>query len=430
MAEAVLARWLWDTTNPASPFWTAPLAGAVGSLDLRSIPQMSLAGGAPPGWGVFVYPAPVAIAGALALGNNLDANLSNASKTTIRTWLNLLSALTSNTLRDVLREILTDKADPTGLLRCKPLMPTLGGRLELHLGGFSLIQSEAFDPGHPHWPQVLAVLQNDYRRARAEYQALGLPDVPLKLLGGWMRQFGLSEHRVFIPPDLPDEGWLPPSTTIGDTFTDVAGTDLVNHTASGPNGGFAWAITLSSFAPDMEIHSTGATLTVADIGGYTRSRAQSDLASSNHYSQAAITTSVVGSDGGVTARSATAADTCYTYERKDSGTPWHRLAKVVAGVITELSTGNLNAPANGDTQRLEVNGSSLTGLINAVTRIGPFTDTSISSGTRAGLTARANGVERVTWDNFEAADLATGGGGFPTQMFNVRHRGHGLSRRR
>src|SRR5690606_17212169 len=52
MARFWLGPWVWDTSDPTLPHWRPP-AGAVGSLDLRSIPQCA-ATIVPQGWGLFV----------------------------------------------------------------------------------------------------------------------------------------------------------------------------------------------------------------------------------------------------------------------------------------------------------------------------------------------------------------------------------------
>ena len=76
MTELYLAPWRWVLDPDNGDRWEAPLPGSVGCLDLRSVPQFSSLGGTP-GPGIFSYPGPVVIPGALQLGNDLAGSLSN-----------------------------------------------------------------------------------------------------------------------------------------------------------------------------------------------------------------------------------------------------------------------------------------------------------------------------------------------------------------
>ena len=400
MTEVYLAQWRWDTSEPTDPYWAYPIAGGLGCLDLRSLPQMSLAGGTPQGWGIFTYPTSVVIAGALALGNNLSTNLSNPQKNAIRNRLALPNPISASTLLDVLWEILTTQADSTGLLRCKPLMPTIQGSLELHLGGFSLIKSKMLNFAEPEGPNVLAVLQDDYRHIRQE--RLGQPqfaDTHKRVLGELVRRFG-GDYRRFLPVELPDEGMLKPSTTILDNFNRAD--NVVLGTSS---EGWSW----TEVTGNIDIVTNQASqLTVSAI---VNARAESDLSSANHYSQAvAISNTVATNQVGIAARFAAAATTYYTFRiRLTAGRPNHRLAKMVAGALTALLDDDvIDGLTSGDTIRVDIDGSTLIGKKNG-TQILQVTDTAITGNLRTGLDGFANGASRIGWDNFEAADLAAVG---------------------
>ena len=397
MTNIYLAQWQWLADGIDSR-WEAPIAGNVGGIDLRSIPQMSLAGGAFQGWGLFTYPGPVAISGALSLGNNLSVNLSTPIKNAIRNRLGIASAFAGSTLLDVLWEILTSKADSTGLLRCKPLMPTTQGNLELHLGGFSLVRSEQFQAfTHPHWPQVLAVLQNDYRRVREEYQAIGLPDVPRKVLGSWKEKYHVADHRVFLPPDLPDEGWLPPSTVITDNF------NRANESLDvGP-----WVEVVNNWFIAANVAST-------DGGSNGLARHTTALASDNHYSEIVKTLNDLGC--GAAARislDASPNQDCYFVRLKGTTIAFK---KVINGTITDLDTDRAYTETLPDTIRIEVDGSSMKSYFNTVLEHN-FTDASLTGNLSAGMDCRGGD----DLDNFEAADLAV-------DVYSGRGVGRGVGR--
>ena len=409
MVQVYLAQWLWDVSDPIRPHWSFPVVGALGCLDLRSLPQMSLAGGVPQGWGIFTYSTPVIIADALDLGDSLRGNLSGPVKNTLRIRLGLLSALTSNIMDDVLFEILTTKADPTGLLRCKPLMPTIEGNLDLHLGGFSPIKHQLFSFTDPEGSNVLAVFQDDYRRIRQErLNDSQFWDIHKRFLGVLVKRFG-GDYRQLIPTDLPDEGMLEPHTVITDNF------NRANADALGTSSeGWSWTEVVS----DIDIFSNAAVGgSINQIDRY--SRADSDLSTDAHYSQALCATGAGSSQVGVTTRFAAAAETFYLGLHTKFATNTYNIWKDVAGVFTLLANVNTTNPGEGPiTDRMSSNGSTQQFVSGDVVRL-TVTDTAITGNLRCGIFCQE---DISTVDDFEAADLETGGRGFPTQMFNAHPR--------
>ena len=430
MTEAYLAQWSWNTTNPLNPRWEPPVSGAVGSLDLRSLPQMALAGGTPQGWGIFTYPAPVVIAGALSLGSRLAANLSTPVKTAIRTRLALPGALTSNTLADVLFEILTTQADPTGLLRCKPLMPTIQRVLELILGGFSTIREETYSPGqHPFCLEVVKAdwqrLQRQCAAARARLDAEGLtterlraewlelkevgadPESPAyRRLNGLLAlpepdcyrrhlQAILEQYRLTLPEleaiwgqILPRP--LPHGTTISENWNCA---DSIS-----PDCQLTWNIRQGDF--DIV---TNAAQSVADGGD--RMDAATDLATDNHRAQVTLLNVPQADDesGFIRTRSHPTDDTQYVvYGTRRAGTDSWSTAKRVLGVFTEIGTETLVEIVANDVLRGDADGSSISRYRNGSLQQ-TVTDTSITGNLRCGVEADFTAGQR--FDDFEAADL-------------------------
>lgn len=136
------------------------------------------------------------------------------------------------------------------------------------------------------------------------------------------------------------------------------------------------------------------------------SRAESDLATSNHYAQANWSwQSNAATIGGLCVRYASAADTCYFVQRSGQANSL-RIYKRVAGVSTALqSAQTCTALALGveDLTRLEVTGSSLSATCTG--GLSNVTDTSITTGTRAGIWGSGAGTLRSRFTNFEAGDL-------------------------
>lgn len=115
-----------------------------------------------------------------------------------------------------------------------------------------------------------------------------------------------------------------------------------------------------------------------------------------------VTVSTLGSDNGLVARFLDTAH--YLLFIYTAGTGY-RMFKDVGG-FTQLGSTASGTGANGDVYKFSVNGSSLTGYVNGVSKI-TATDSAGSTNTQHGLRAFADSV--VRFDNFSA-----GTGGSPT----------------
>ena len=372
--EYYLGRWEWRTARRTG--WCAP-QNAIGLLDLRSTPQQSLAGGTPQGYGFFAYPAPV-MGLAYYIGNGVTI-LTNAKKTAIRNRLGT-TALASTNILDLLFELLSLKADPTGQLRWRPLMPGIDGQLKLYLGGHSLVREETYNPAQH--PLVLEALKEDYRRLRQEFQAIGSDHYRRVLQVGVEQygKFGLA-WKDFIPADLPQETPLPHSTVITESFnkadSDILGPDL------------SW----TELKGDFDVVSNQAKSTLA---GSSAARADSPLASANHYAQETWQAEDVGN---MVRKDSTTTFTCYGTDVYTSG--YDEIWKEIAGVYTSLVTGATLTMTPGDIIKLEANGSTIRLLRNS-TQVESVTDTSITGNTYTGIIGYdAAGI----LDNFQAGDL-------------------------
>lgn len=143
-------------------------------------------------------------------------------------------------------------------------------------------------------------------------------------------------------------------------------------------------------------------------------RAESDLATVDHYAQFSLVT--LNDTGGgtgsivlVRSRFATAADTSYMFRRsKPTGaTGTYRLDKRVAGTTTALTSAGTQALSVPETIRCEISGSSLVGKISG-SSVATVTDTAITTGTRCGIGLFNDGVQGdAVIDSFEAGDITT-----------------------
>lgn len=382
-----LSPWEWRTTDRAG--WYAP-GSPVGLVDLRSLPECGRPGPGPQGYGFFAYVTP-------QTGLDLDLGDGNSFLTVsqrqaIRQRLGT-DSLVSTQILDLLWELLTQKADPTGQLRFKSLMPMVGGVLELHLGGHSLVRAERFAPSQH--PLVIPTYQDDYRRLREEDLAHGSQHYR-QVLGVWARKLGVPWESL-IPPGLPQEPPLPHRTTIGDTFVEAADTDLSLHTATGPNGGFSWSKTVG----DIDVIAATDVAQTESSNARSSGRADSDLSTDDHYAEATAT--VPGtSEVRMATRFAAAADTHYSQGWDNSAALVWLIRKIVNGSGTLLGSvaGSFSSPIKGQSD-----GSTQKAFGAGVEKLS-LTDTAITGNLRAGISGFQSSADKVTWDDFEAADLA------------------------
>ena len=364
------------------------------------------------GWGVFTYATPQVIPGGVYLGDDPSHVLTSQNKADI---LNAVGRQDpGRTTLDFLWNSFTTEADPDGLTGPKPLIPNRAGQLELHLGG--LIKQEQFDiQAHLHSAKVLGTLKNDYRKIRAEYLALSLGDPRRdhykKVLGSWLRKYQVQDHKIFIPDDLPDEGWDLPTTTLGDTFVETSDTNLQSHTATGPDSGFGWTI------------SNGNTLTViaatnqleASANGVAEYRADSDLSGDDHFAQADVDASAEPGDDletGLIVRKHSSGTRTYYMGEPQYRTDDVLLYRVSGGSFNLLANTSLTmTPGTSILLKTEIDGSTLKLFADGVEKLS-VTDTNITGNLRCGIFGYTTNTATAVpiWDNWKAEDLGAPAG--------------------
>lgn len=384
-----LGPYVWSPTH-AEGVWLPP-AGSLGGIDLRNETQC----------GTPVVPLGVALfgtanamnlgAGYDNLGTDPDVVLTAAQKTGWRTKLLLPQAPAALTLRDLLWETLTIQADPTGVDRCRPLVPLVqGAGWECWLAGARL-RRQPFDAGRPEWAPVVDQLRREYRRIRqACLNGTMPPEHYRKVCGYWVRKYRL-DYRAFQPGDLPDEPDLPPSTTITESFNKADSDTL------GPD------LTWTETEGDQDVVSNTCEF---QNNAANDARAESDLSSADHYCQVTRPNGS-GSDtsyAGPCTRFAAAATTCYVLADYLSV---FQMYKLVAGTLTALGAGVAITRADNDTYKLTNNGTTLTSRQNGVDKE-TITDSAIAGNLRCGVKGfwGGGGAAKARVDLFEGADLA------------------------
>lgn len=371
--------WQWVTEGGLS-FWCVPWS--IGCLDMRSIPEQSQRGGTP-GLGIFMATSPISDSNydLLGTGNWHDIKPDQRGKDSLPKPKKY--AVKGDDLVGMLLDLLTDAADPTGSSFVKPLIPTANNKLELCLGGYRF--TESFSWGNARTSKIKDAIRLEFQQVFDGAKAGKLKDAEhhLRVLDAYCEKYGVEDFKEFVPPAIQKDvpGPKKHETTITDSF------DRANADALGTSSeGWSWTETEG----DIDILSNQAKQGAA--GAECIARAESDLSSSDLYSQADVS----GGFPGVGARYSSSAKTYYFAQWISN---W-QIRKYVAGAFTSIANSGTSGPPT--TVKLTCNGSSLEVFSNGVSQVSA-TDTAISGNLRCGIHG-FSGAE--TWDNFQAADLA------------------------
>lgn len=378
--------------------WIPP-PGTVGLVDLASVGQCALSGGDSRPVGFF------AVAGVLdadyALLGRGDCRELAATAYMADAFESLAKYRPQgDRLVDLLWDTLTTGSDPAGDASVMPLVPTMGGSLELHLGGHSCVKAERFEFGrHRHTEKIRDMVTRRLDRVRV--QALdgkrrpgrGEPDRKFhrRVLMAYLEKYRIkpADWEQIKPRSWGrDEGPLEHSTTYADDF------NRANGVLSSP-----WAFdTTGTFSVSGNQVICSGTF-VARQGA----RYESDLASDDHFSQInAVATS--GNDWtGPCARYSSSARTHYNVQPRSSTYNDCYVYKCVSGTFTSLQ-GNGWTAAFPSMHKIAADGSTIQATVNG-TAMSAFTDTAIASNTRGGFCARAQFGS--TSDDWSCGDLVS-----------------------
>ena len=399
-----LSRWDWVASLPEA-HWQAPVqrladrqAGIrlLSALDLR--PNIK-AGQAGPGnaghFGLFAYNTPIVSPLVEAdLGDDPQGILSPARIAGIESRLGLVDGtITSTRLLDVVFEVMTQRAQVGGANRPNPILPGQDLKLSLSIGGVA--KTVTLEPrASPEWGICRASLRESYRRVRSDTLAGRVrPNSHRKYLGALRRKYRIENHMEFVPPDLSDEGWLEPDTTVTDSFDRADSTDL----------GANWTEDRGDFqilTNVLDIVSLGASPNITAQATHNTS-----LSTDDHYSQALINRQTTGSakGPGMIVRFGDI-DNYYLGRVFILPVDLLLISKMVTGTPSDLALFEEDW-TNGAEMELRVDGSTLNLYKDNVLKIGPITDTSLTGQLKVGVWTD-DATSGVNWDTFEGADLA------------------------
>ena len=376
-----LGQWEW-VDNGEFEYWTAPYSEyRTGNIDLRSIPQMSKKGGVPEGYAIFSYSQTIRDKKMLYLGNDKEAVLSKSVTDTLKDRLGI--EVSPKSIKNMIYEILTTKADSTGKVRWKPLMPDKNLKMKVYLGTEGNIKEVALIPYvSPEWETVLAVIHEDYRRLVHKSEHIKVS----KWLDFNQEKYGV-DYNEFIPDDEPIKlSPLPHNTTITDDF-DRASLGADWSVISG-----TWGIRSNEVLTDGK----GATWP-------NRIKNTNALSSDDHYVQIDFTNDLSSSNAflGPMARWDDSLQTYY-WGCIRAGGDIRSYSKVIEGVGTNLD-GDTNGSGPPQVVKIQCNGSTIK-FYDDGTEIFSVTDTGITGNTKTGLAGHTS--NDALGDDFIAADLA------------------------
>lgn len=395
--EYYIGQFEWKADCPGvGECWEAPHREiAVGQIDLRSIPEQAALGGVPEGHAVFAYSELVDDPNLLYFGDDKNAVISQKAIDDLKAKLGV-AVIEATTPKEIVYELLTDHADPTGENGVKPVMPDKNLNIKVELGEEVIKETKLIPGKSKEWPKVLATLQNEYRiLVRTD-----LAKVP-RWLDALEDQFKV-DYEYFIPDDAVIRvASLPHQTALSETWT-CSNSDSLTCT-------YTWT-EVAPGAGDLDISSNKIIQTVTDATRY--ARAETDLSSSNAYAQVERVNASAGTPQPfwyIFTRGDSSAVTFYVALLGDNATIGTMyLYKYVTGTGTGLGTiSGLGASPANTTMRIEANGSAIKTYRN-VTQVHSITDTAVTTGLRAGIgiSDDTNSAADPQLDNFIASDLA------------------------
>lgn len=407
-----LGHYVWSNT-PAPGCWTLP-TGATSSIDLAA-PESLPAPGAPRLGGVFVTPDGINLGSDyVALGQGARAQdvtgITGVMRSAFQSQVGHRPAGTNLAL--MLAECLTTGSDPTGLTRCKPVVPTRALDMNVWLGGVQFNTGKFRWGTHPHTAKLRDLLQRNFKQTFLATQSGQAPDPLLyrKVLGGLCQRYGLSmtdptQWREFVPTELRGDVAPPvrPTTTLTDNFNRADSTSV--GTAS---GGGVWA---EYYGSQFQIVSNKLEA-VSAVGDFILLRLDSDLSSDDHECQATMDSQGGGGSniqcGPKCRKDSSTTQTYYAARYIFAGsTNEHRLIKAVGGSLTDLGT-NAQDHADGEVLLVRCDGSDISLYRNGSLLIGPITDSAITGHTRCGVYSFIAVGDLVRVEDWSATDLGGG----------------------
>ncbi len=397
--EYYLGQWEWTEDEYKNGSWQAPYKEYhTGSIDMRSLPQCGRAGGTAEGYAVFSYSEKINDPDFIYIGSGKTTKIANSIKAKLKEKLNYTGSVSAQTPKDLIYELFTEKGDPTGQLRWKPLLPTINMKLEIHMHKEKLKEVALVPFVSKEWELVLKTKQEDYRRM-LETEPYSLI---ARVLDSWEDKYGVS-YETFIPDGVIKIASLPHHTSIAEDWDGCGNSDSLNCD-----------LTWTEYKGDIDIDTQMAR--GQSSNAYAYARADTDLDGDDH---TVTTTNALGFPaarrfGSVGRKDSSATITHYhAHAYSNASGPW-ATEKVVADSHTGLGSDSAVIGETDDELTLVIDGSTLKRYKFAVLQ-DTTTDSSITGNVRTGIICY-NTVSPL--DDFSAEDLAAAASEDPMTIYD------------
>lgn len=397
---------VWETKGVVpGGYWRAP-SGLLHIIDIRPLPAQGMQETVD-GVALIGMPDDITLGDDYRLfgkGAGLTDIVPQESDRAVFSSLAGVKTVDGSTLAEWMFTLLTRYVDPFGDTAARPLMP--GTDRLLRACGIRKV----FDASDPDAALQIAIWKDDYRKTRELaldgkiINARGIPDTEAhrKVLDSLGQKLGIARPQdVFIPDDLPVEEPLPHDTTITDSFNRADQTNLGTSSE-----GWSWSVSLVA-GGQADIASNQAAQNVLTVATQCVVRAESDLSSSDNYSQTSvINRGGTGDNVGALCRKDSTSTLSYYLNLVVNDSSNIVLGKYVSGSFTQLGSTTAVTVSLPQPIKVNANGSLVKGFWDSVEKIS-ITDTAVATGVRCGM--RYGGVVGATGgilDAFEAADLA------------------------
>ena len=395
-----LTDWVWIIDGDGERWESSYIdVGIGGVLDMRSIPLMGTAGTvAGDTQCCLIFEAldsapPIVDRRELLFLGDVNPNDTAFNLTRLQTRLGILAPITATSFGNVVKELLTTHADPTGINGPKPLMPTNGRVYHANVGGTRLFTDEE-SIASTAFSRTVQVHRLDYDRIKATEDSRD--ELHLKIAAVWEREYGLDIRSELQKQD----GDTRPATT----FTE----DWNCSDADSLDCDLTWTELLSS---DIDIVSNAAESETRGTGNDTSARADNAVSSDDHIVTGDLTCLDNDADNkpGLTARADTAGSLTQYWARFYCGSDTRvNIRKWISGTESTILSSTGSNWAVTETCTLEVDGSDLEWIVNATSFT--VTDVSLTGQLRGGIEADHSNAQTgnadVRWDNWSIADLA------------------------
>src|SRR5918992_2006798 len=194
----------WEQALLPAAHYQAPGGGVYSSLNLSLPGQRS--------YGLFVYPEQRNHPQLLQyLGSDLQRQLTVVDRSALETFLGV--TLLETQLARVIEELLVAHAQATGADRWKPFPGSRRYGFGCWLGDLGRLQFQS----RQQLQLVVDLFRADYRAQRPSVSNQQELD-QLKRSTGYIAQRWKLAPGDLLPPEYESDGWLPPSTTISESF--------------------------------------------------------------------------------------------------------------------------------------------------------------------------------------------------------------------